>query len=152
VIAPDGSVVHELVLAQPRQAVFEFFTDPARLAAWLGLGAELEPVAGGRFRFEVQPGHFCEGAYTEVRPPERVAFTWGWTDPWWELPPGSSLVEVDLAEAGAGTRLRLVHSRLPGRVGELHDEGWTTFLGRLAAAAAGSAPGPYPAGRPGGVT
>ncbi len=149
-IAADGSVVHELVLPRPRQAVFDFFVDPARLSRWLGLGADLEPAAGGRFRFEVQPGWFCEGAYTEVRPPERVAFTWGWTDPSWELPPGSSLVEVDLAEADGGTHLRLVHSRLPGFLGDLHDEGWTRFLGRLAAVATGADPGAYPAGDPAG--
>jgi uncharacterized protein YndB with AHSA1/START domain len=150
VIDADGRVVHELVLPSPRAAVFAFFVDPERLVRWLGISAEVEPVPGGRFRFEVQPGQFCEGTYVEVDPPARVVFSWGWTDPWWDLPPGTSLVEVDLADAGEGTRLRLVHHRLPGQSRALHDEGWGSFLGRLAAVTAGRQPGPYPRGDPAG--
>jgi uncharacterized protein YndB with AHSA1/START domain len=143
-----GRVVHEVVVPRRREDVFAFFTDPARLVRWIGISAELEPAPGGRFRFEVQPGQHCEGEYVEVVPPARVVFTWGWTDPAWQLPPGTSLVEVDLAEEGEGTRLRLVHHRLPGDLRPLHDEGWTAFLGRLAAVAAGRDPGPYPADSP----
>jgi uncharacterized protein YndB with AHSA1/START domain len=148
VIDADGSVVHELLLPQPRPAVFEFFTDAARLVRWLGLDADVDPVPGGRFRFEVQPGQWCEGEYVDLDPPTRVAFTWGWVDPWWDLPPGASLVEVTLSEVAGGTRLRLVHSRLPGDLRTLHDEGWTRFLGRLAAVAAGREPDLYPADDP----
>jgi uncharacterized protein YndB with AHSA1/START domain len=144
-IDEDGRVVHELVLPRPREQVFAFFTDPGRLVRWLGLGAELEPVPGGRFRFEVQPGQYGEGEYVEVAPPSRVAFTWGWTDPAWHLPPGASLVEVELTEVPGGTRLRLVHHRLPGDLRALHDEGWATFLARLAAVAGDRDPGHYPA-------
>ena len=144
----DGRVVHELVLPYPRAAVFDFFVDAGRLVRWLGISAELESVPGGRFRFEVRPGQYCEGAYVEVDRPARVVFTWGWTDPWWDLPPGTSLVEVDLTEAGEGTHLRLVHHRLPGQLRALHDEGWTSFLGRLAAVAAGAEPPAYPDGEP----
>jgi uncharacterized protein YndB with AHSA1/START domain len=147
VIDDDGRVVHEQVLPQPREQVFAFFTDPSRLARWLGLRAELEPAPGGRFRFEVQPGQCCEGEYVEVVRPSRVAFTWGWTDPAWQLPPGASLVEVELTEVAEGTRLRLVHHRLPGDLRALHDEGWTAFLARLVAAAGSRDPGAYPAER-----
>ena len=147
-IDQGGRVVHELVLPHPRAAVFAFFVDADRLVRWLGIGAQLEPAPGGRFRFEVTPGQFCEGAYVEVDPPRRVVFSWGWTDPWWGLPPGASLVEVDLTERDGGTYLRLLHHRLPGELRALHDEGWTRFLARLAAVAAGADPGPYPSGDP----
>jgi uncharacterized protein YndB with AHSA1/START domain len=149
VIDADGRVVHELVLPCPREVAFEFFVDAGRLVRWLGISAELEAVPGGRFRFEVEPGQFCEGEYVAVEPPARVVFSWGWTDPWWDLPPGTSLVEVELAEAGPGsTSLRLVHHRLPGQLRALHDDGWTRFLGRLAAVASGGEPAPYPHGDP----
>jgi uncharacterized protein YndB with AHSA1/START domain len=148
VIDADGRVVHELTLPHPRAAVFEFFVDPERLVRWLGISAQLEPVPGGRFRFEVQPGQYCEGAYVEVDPPARVVFSWGWTDPWWDLPPGTSMVEVDLTEAGEETRLRLVHDRLPGQLRALHDEGWATFLARLATVTTGGDPVPHPQGDP----
>ena len=47
-----------------------------------------------------------------------------------------------------GTRLRLVHSQLPGDLRLLHDDGWTRFLARLAAVAGGADPGEYPPGDP----
>jgi uncharacterized protein YndB with AHSA1/START domain len=148
-VIDDGQVVHELVLPRPREEVFEFFVDAARLVRWIGISAELEPAPGGRFRFEVQPGQWCEGSFVEVDPPARVVFSWGWTDPAWNHPPGTSLVEVDLTETAGGTRLRLVHHRLPGELRALHDEGWARFLARLTAVASGTDPEPYPDGDPG---
>ena len=144
----DGKVVHELEVPRPAGEVFEMFIDPARLVTWIGISAELDPRPGGRFRFEVQPGQFCEGQYLVVQPPRRLVFTWGWTDPWFGLPPGSSRVEVQLTEVSGGTRLRLVHHELPGEIHRLHDEGWTAFLGRLAAVLVGVAPGADPPGDP----
>lgn len=143
-----GDVVHELTVAATPDAVFELFVDPAKLVRWLGTAADLEPRPGGRFRFEVAPGQSCEGEYVEVDRPRRVVVTWGWSDPAMGLPPGSSLVEVDLAPDGAGTRLRLVHRRLPGDLRLLHDDGWGRFLARLVDVAAGRPPGAYPTGDP----
>jgi uncharacterized protein YndB with AHSA1/START domain len=149
VIDDTGAVVHELEVALPRDEVFGFFTDPVRLVRWIGRSASLRAVSGGEFQFEIQPGQFCQGAYVDVLPPAFVSFTWGWTDPAWHLPPGSSLVSVELAEVAGGTRVRLTHSRLPGDLRAIHDEGWSTFLARLVAITAGDEPGADPPkGRP----
>jgi uncharacterized protein YndB with AHSA1/START domain len=149
VIDPAGRVVHEIDVALPRGEVFAFFTDAQRLVRWIGLSASLSAAPGGAFRFEVQPGQFCEGAYVDVDPPEFVSFTWGWTDPAWHLPPGSSLVSVRLTPTAAGTLVQLTHDRLPGDLRAIHDEGWMTFLARLqAAAAAADIPAYPPEGQP----
>ena len=106
---------------------------------------------GRRCRFEVTPGQFCEGQYVVVERPGRLVFTWGWTDPSFGLPPGTSRVEVTLPGSGqdaSRTRLRLVHSGLAGDLGLLHDDGWSRFLARLAAAAAGDDAPAYPIQRP----
>jgi len=144
VIDPDGRVVHEVELGLPPQEVFEFFTDAERLVRWIGLSASLEPVLGGRFRFEIQPGQFCEGSYVDVVPPTLVSFTWGWTSPEWNLPPGDSLVSVAITPTAGGSRVHLIHDRLPGDLRAIHDEGWQLFLARLTAAAAGQHPPSYP--------
>jgi uncharacterized protein YndB with AHSA1/START domain len=144
----DERVEHEVELAASPAEVFAMFTDPVRLCQWIGISAELEPATGGRFRFEIQPGQFCEGEYLQVEPPRRLVFTWGWTDPWFNLPPGFSRVEVTLEPVAAGTRLRLVHDQLPGDVRVIHDEGWTLFLSRLAAVLSGAEPPAYPSTRP----
>jgi uncharacterized protein YndB with AHSA1/START domain len=149
VIDGSGAVVHEVDVALPLGEVFDFFIDAERLVRWIGLSASLSAVSGGAFRFEIQPGRFCEGAYVEVRPPTFVSFSWGWTDPVWNLPPGSSLVSVELTPATLGTRVRLTHSRLPGELRAIHDEGWSTFLARLlAVTAARDLPAYPPEGRP----
>ena len=146
------TVVHELVLPVPVEQAFEMFVDPRQLVRWIGISADLQARPGGRFRFEVVPGQFCEGQYLVVERPGRLVFTWGWTDPGFGLPPGSSRVEVTLTrhagDAGQ-TWLRLVHGGLPGDLGLLHDDGWSRFFARLAAVAAGEDPAAYPDEQPG---
>ena len=148
----DGdAVIRELVLPAPAERVFDMFTDPRQLIRWIGISADLQPWPGGRFRFEVNPGQFCEGQYVIIERPSRLVFTWGWTDPGFGLPPGTSRVEVTLTRSGPDgrqTRLRLVHSGLEGDLGILHDDGWSRFLTRLTAAATGQPPPAYPVQHP----
>lgn len=145
----DGdAVVHEIDLPVPPESVFAMFVEPDQLLRWLGVSADLDPRPGGRFRWEVAPGEYCEGQYVEVEPHSGIVVTWGWTDPAFNLPPGSSRVEVTLTPIGEGTRLRLVHDQLPGELRLIHDDGWRRFLERLAAVAAGRDPGDFPTERP----
>ena len=146
----DGDlVVEEIRLERPPDEVFDFFVDPGKLVQWIGIGADLDPRPGGRFRFEVAPGQYCEGAYVEVERPARVAFTWGWTDPAMGVAPGSSRVDVALSPDGGGTLVRLVQRGLATDTARLlHDDGWGRFLARLAAVAVGAEPPAYPSGDP----
>jgi uncharacterized protein YndB with AHSA1/START domain len=152
VTANDGStlLVREVHIAAPREMVFRYFTDPARFVTWIGIAADLEPRPDGKFRFEVAAGEFCSGRYVEVDPPRRVVFTWGWDSPAIPVPPASTLVEVDLHEAGDGghaTRLVLTHRGLAADAYDLHDDGWQAYLTRLQAVVEGRDPGPDPAAR-----
>ena len=82
--------------------------------------------------------------FREVVPVHRLAYSFGW-DGSEVVPPGSSLVEIDLIEQPDGTLLRLTHSGLPSAeqcAG--HAEGWAHYLGRLIEVAAGRDPGPDP--------
>jgi uncharacterized protein YndB with AHSA1/START domain len=121
----------------PIEVVFDFFVRPELLVRWIGIASDLDARPGGRFRFELLPGEFCSGEYVEVLPPRRVVFTWGWESGAIPVPPGSSTVEIDLEPAGDGTRLRLTHHGLTPEHREMHDDGWSRFLPRLAAAAVG---------------
>jgi uncharacterized protein YndB with AHSA1/START domain len=74
----------------------------------------------------------------------RLSYSFGW-DGSEAVPPGSSLVEIDLIEKADGTLLRMTHTGLPSAeqcAGHL--EGWTHYLDRLAEVAAGRDPGPDP--------
>jgi uncharacterized protein YndB with AHSA1/START domain len=150
-VIEGDAVIHEVVLPVPADQVFDMFTDPRELVRWIGVSAELQPEPGGRFRFEIMPGQFCEGQYVIVERPRRLVFTWGWTDPGFGLPPGTSRVEVTFTPSGDDgdqTRLRLVHVGLAGDLGLLHDDGWSRFLARLDAVTAGRPAAAYPMEQP----
>lgn len=136
----------EIFIDAPRARVFRFFVDPDWLPRWLGVAAELDPRPGGRFRFEVTRGEWCVGEYVHVDPPRKVSFTWGWENEVMSLPPGSSLVEVEFAVEGEGTRVMLTHSGLTDHDSlALHAEGWSRYLNRLDLVARDLDPGPDPA-------
>jgi uncharacterized protein YndB with AHSA1/START domain len=145
VTAPEDPVVCEITVRAPAAAVYEMFTDPAKLVRWIGIQALLEPRPGGAFRFELVPGEFCSGRYVELVPGRRVVFTWGWESGALPVAAGSTTVEVDLEETGGVTRVRLTHRGLDEAMRAMHADGWPRYLDRLAAAAEGRDPGPDPA-------
>jgi uncharacterized protein YndB with AHSA1/START domain len=135
---------NEVRIAAPPDVVFPYFTDPARIVDWMGVGALLDPRPGGTLRIEANGRDVVLGEYVEVEPPHRVVFTWGFAGPEPFVPAGSSRVEVTLEPDGDGTRLTLLHHDLPEPSRESHGKGWTHYLARLARVAAGAAPEPDP--------
>jgi uncharacterized protein YndB with AHSA1/START domain len=87
-----------------------------------------------------------------VVPVHRLAYSWGF-DGSEVVPPGSSLVEIDLIEQPDGTLLRMTHTGLSNAEQcAAHAEGWAHYLGRLAEVGAGRDPGRDPrCGRTGSV-
>jgi uncharacterized protein YndB with AHSA1/START domain len=134
-MSSEGGVIEqEIYISAPPETVFGFLVDPALVAHWVGALHRLEPCPGGIFQIEVSPGNVARGTFTEVTPPHRVAFTWGWDsrDPELAiLPPGASLVEIELVEKDGGTLLLLRHSRLPDAALDQHRERWAVHMGRL---------------------
>lgn len=137
------SIRHEITIGADAATVFAFFTDPKRLISWIGVAAELEPQSGGIMLVEVIPGSVARGEFKEVVPVSRLAYTWGWQGRD-EIPPGSSLIEVDLTPKNGSTLVRFTHTGLPPSQVEAHRDGWKHYLGRLAIVAAGGDPGPDP--------
>jgi uncharacterized protein YndB with AHSA1/START domain len=135
---------HELLIAAPPDVVFPYFTDPARMTAWMGVAALLDPRPGGTFRVEANGRDVVVGEYVEVEPPHRVVFTWGFDGSEPAIGPGATRVEVTLERAGDGTRVVLLHHGLAEAMRSAHEEGWAHYLARLVAAASGDPPGPDP--------
>jgi uncharacterized protein YndB with AHSA1/START domain len=137
-------VRRETHLAAPPASVFALLTDPEKIIRWMGTEAEFDLRPGGLYLLNVTGARCARGAFTEVVPVHRLAYSFGW-DGSEDVPPGSSLVEIDLIEQPDGTLLRFTHSGLPNAVQCAgHEEGWTHYLGRLTEAAAGRDPGPDP--------
>ncbi len=135
-------VRRETHIAAPPATVFAFLTDPEKIISWMGTEAKTEMHPGGLYLLKgVNGRRVARGAFREVVPVHRLAYSFGWEDSD-VVPPGSSLVEIDLIDQDGGTLLRMTHSGLPNAeqcAG--HDKGWAHYLGRLAMAAAGRNPG-----------
>ena len=133
----------EMEIAAPPATVFAFLTDPEKILNWMGAEATTEPHPGGLYLVKgVGPrASVVRGSFREVVPVHRLAYSFGW-EGGQEVPPGSSLVEIDLIERSGGTLLRFTHSGLPNAAQcAAHEKGWAHYLGRLAMAAAGRNPG-----------
>jgi uncharacterized protein YndB with AHSA1/START domain len=135
-------VQREVQVAAPPATVFAFLTDPEKILRWMGTEATLEPRPGGLYLLKVSGKNIARGEFTEVIPVHRLAYSFGWEGRE-KLPPGSSLIEIDLIDQKGGTLVRLTHSGLPdAEECASHEQGWTHYLDRLAMAAAGGDPGP----------
>lgn len=127
----DIDVVQRIAAAPA--TVFSYLVEPSKFAAWMGVGAELDPRPGGRVRIDVDGEHIAVGEFVEVEPPHRVVMTWGWENND-AVPPGSTTVEISLTPDGDGTVLHLRHRELPSdEQRQSHHAGWILYVGKLAA-------------------
>jgi uncharacterized protein YndB with AHSA1/START domain len=140
---PETFVVQrETQIAAPRASVFAFLTDPEKIVQWMGTEATTAASPGGLYLLKGVGSATARGAFREVVPVHRLAYSFGWEGNE-EVPPGSSLIEIDLFERDGGTLLRMTHSGLPtAETQASHGKGWAHYLGRLADVAAGRDPGP----------
>ena len=139
-------VQRETQIAAPPSTVFAYLTDPQKILSWMGMEASTEPQPGGLYLIKGvgRNANTARGAFREVVPVHRLAYSFGW-DGNAEVPPGSSLIEIDLIDREGGTLLRMTHSGLPTEAQcANHAKGWAHYLGRLTMAAAGRDPGPDP--------
>jgi uncharacterized protein YndB with AHSA1/START domain len=136
-----AAVVVERRVAAPPATVYAYLTVAERWVRWQGAEVSLDPRPGGVFRLVMGTGDTARGQFVELVPDRRVVFTWGWIDrP--GIPPGSTIVEIELEPSGDGTLVRLTHRDLPAGEVDTHTAGWRHYLARLADVAAGVDPGP----------
>jgi uncharacterized protein YndB with AHSA1/START domain len=136
-------VRREMHIAAPPATVFAFLTDPEKIVSWMGAEATTEAHPGGLYLVKGvrDRANVARGTFREVVPVHRLAYSFGW-DGREEVPPGSSLIEIDLIDRDNGTLLRMTHSGLPSETQRAaHARGWAHYLSRLAVAAAGGDPG-----------
>ena len=137
-------VRRETHIAAPPATVFAFLTDPEKILRWMGADAAMEARPGGLYLIKDIRGRRARGAFREVVPVHRLAYSFGWEGDE-EVPPESSLIEIDLTEKDGGTLLRMTQTGLPNpQQCANHARGWAHYLDRLAVAASGRDPGPDP--------
>ncbi len=153
----ETSLTIKRTLDAPRDLVFRAWTEPDRLSQWWGAGpdfstpiAEVDLRVGGKYRLgmkapDQEEPYIVGGTYREVRPPERLVYTWAWEQhgsgsstgtagegaP--DLGPGETLVTVEFHEVGDKTELVLTHEFFPDKnMRDEHNQGWEGVLTQLA--------------------
>jgi len=132
----------------PREKVFDAFTRKEALQGWFGPegysipAVALDPRPGGSYRIEMHAPdggvHIVVGEYREVRPPEKLVFTWRWLNGIGVGP--ETLVTVDFAAREGGTELTLIHSGFASAEARNgHEGGWSSSFVSLNEALAGKA-------------
>jgi uncharacterized protein YndB with AHSA1/START domain len=138
--AADTSLEVRRTINAHRERVFQAWTRPEDVKQWAAPGAMTTPVAevdlrvGGRFRIEMHAPdgarHVAIGEYREVKPPERLVYTWSWED----TSVRDSVVTVEFTQRGQATEVVLRHDRLPdANSRDRHAEGWAGCMEKFAA-------------------
>lgn len=136
----------EKLIKAPRERVFKAWTDPKQVQQWfVACGQDTSTPSvkcdariGGKFRIQTMKpdGEYftAAGTYREVRPPEKLVFTWAWEkdgsgDEYGEVEPDETLVTVELLAKGHDTLLVFTHEKFASEESrDRHLEGWTRIL------------------------
>lgn len=127
------------ILPAPPEEAFEAWTNGDSLKQWMCPGStfvpivELEARVGGRFRIVMrdQGGDYIHtGQYREIRPPERLVFTWVSATTRGK----PTLVTIEFRPHGAEeTEMVLMHEQLPDEDSfSKHQRGWGQIATKLA--------------------
>jgi uncharacterized protein YndB with AHSA1/START domain len=120
----EFALEREIVIRAPRALVFRYFTDSERWARWWGAGSTIDGRVGGTIRIVYPGGTTASGEVLELRPPERIVFSYGYEGAEKSIAPGGSRVTIQLAEHAQGTRLAFLHELADAATRDDHVQGW----------------------------
>jgi len=128
--------------AASRERVFRAWTDPEALKQWFAVAegyttpiAEVDLRVGGRYRLGMKPPDSDQilivgGEYREIRPPERLVFTWSWEGAPSNEP--ATLLTIEFREQGGATEVLLTHENFVDEAArDRHAGGWEGCLSGL---------------------
>jgi uncharacterized protein YndB with AHSA1/START domain len=140
-LSPDTSLTVRRTFQAPRDRVFRAWTNAQELARWFAPSTdystkvpELDLKVGGKYKVEMHHKsgsvHMVEGTYREIKPPEKIVFTWRWEN---DPAARESLVTIEFLDLGPSTEILLTHVQLPdAEQRDKHAHGWNGCLDQLA--------------------
>ena len=137
----------ERTFQAPAAKVFEAWTSEEVMRRWFHAEHDWETTEakvdlrlGGAVRVVMRNPHADAeygggGTYTEIDPPNRLAFTWTW-----DRDNRPTLIELDFLEADGATTVLLTHRDLADEESVRdHEDGWSKCLRNLGLAVEGRA-------------
>ncbi|MCK5943007.1 MAG: SRPBCC domain-containing protein, partial [Planctomycetes bacterium] len=125
------SLDRTVVICAPRDVVFRYFVDSERFAAWWGANSTIVGEVGGAVRIVYPNGVLVTGTVQRLEPDRMIAFTYGY-DEGKPIPPGGSLVTIELSDHDDGTLLKLRHDVADATSRDQHVPGWRFQLSQFA--------------------
>ena len=116
------TIRQRVLLPAPPEAVYRALADSRRHTAFTGSPARIAKKAGGRM---TAYDGYISGKLLGLWPGRGLLQTWRTTE-WPDGHPDSRL-EIQLAPAGKGTRLTMIHSDVPASRARRLAEGWPAF-------------------------
>jgi uncharacterized protein YndB with AHSA1/START domain len=121
------------------ERVFRAWTQPAALrewwcpSGWVAGEIAIDLQIGGTYSIAMSRADVrvsVSGAFLEVRPPERLVYTWRWEGAFAEMP--ETLVTLELQGSDIETRLTLHHDKFADAgIRQQHRSGWMAACDRL---------------------
>jgi len=141
---PDTILRITRTFPAPHEKVFQAWTDPKALTRWFAPSdeyatplVEVDLRVGGKYRIEMKAPdgevHKVGGLYREVKPPEKLVFTWAWEPgATCGTPDYETLVTVEFHARGNSTEIVLTHEGfIDSTERDKHNLGWAGCLNRL---------------------
>lgn len=116
------SIKQEVEIPAPPAAVYAALVDADKHAEFTGSPATSDPRVGGKMSAW---GDYISGEYLQLDPPKRILQTWRTSE--WPEGCKDSLLEITLVKSGAGTRLHMLHSKVPADQAPDYEQGWTDY-------------------------
>lgn len=120
---PKPIRITKTIHASPHE-LFKALTDPSLIEQWSGQEGIIEPKLGGKASMF---DGWTNGAVVECKIDKALAYTWlpaEWEGKWEE-----SLVRVTLTKVAGGTKITIVHTRIPvASEVKSHTAGWREFF------------------------
>lgn len=136
----ENSLQLRRTFAAPRDRVFRAWTDAKEFALWFHpttdhatIITQLDLRVGGKYSVELHHKggnvHHLSGSYQQIKPPEKLVFTWRWaTDP----PGQETLVSLEFRDLGNATEILLTHGQFPtAEARDKHNHGWMGCMDQL---------------------
>ena len=123
------------------EVVYDAWTDPEILVQWWGPEGMTTPISsldvqeGGRWTTTMMNDEggkrTCSGAYKVLDRPNRLLFTWAWSDEKGKRGHETD-IEVSFAKSATGTLMTLVQGRFEDANNrDMHNMGWSSSFNKL---------------------
>ncbi len=147
--SPEFTLEIRRTFAARKERVFQAWIERERLEQWMSRDQETHDVRyteldvrpGGRYAMRITTPkgelYVVEGVFREVRPPDKLVFTWKWKKtpvvPGEQSESGETLLTVEFFERGDSTEVVLTHQLSPAAgPREGYDKGWKGCFDMLA--------------------